>query len=88
MSFLWSLVYLAAMAIVALSLQSGYLLAGDGFFLAATIVAVFTGHWAVSADAPHEEAPVATTQYASASVSYAICLAIAGLVTVQAIAAI
>ena len=87
MSFLWSLVYLAAMAFVALSLQSGYLLAGDGFFLAASIVAVFTGHWAVTADGPRE-APVATTQYASASVSYAICLAIAGLVTVQAIAAI
>lgn len=87
MSFVWSLVYLAAMSLVALSLQAGYLLAGDGFFLAASIVAVFTGHWVIAADSPRE-APVATTRFASAGLSYAVCLAIAGLVTVQAIASI
>jgi hypothetical protein len=87
MSFVWSLVYLAAMAVVALTLQSGYLLAGDGFFLAASIVAVFTGHWVIAADSPRD-VPVATTRFASAGVSYAICLALAGLVTAQAVAAI
>jgi hypothetical protein len=87
MSFVWSLVYLAAMALVALAMQSGYVFAGDGFFLAASIVAVFTGHWVVAADSPRE-APVATTRFATAGMIYAVCLAIAGLVTVQALAAI
>lgn len=87
MSFVWSLVYLTAMAVVALALQSGYLLAGDGFFLAASIVAVFTGHWVIASDTPRE-APVASTRFASASVSYALCLAIGGLVTIQALSAI
>jgi hypothetical protein len=87
MSFVWSLIYLAAMAAVALTLQTGYLLAGDGFFLAASIVAVFTGHWVIAADSAHE-APVATTRFASAGLSYALCLGIAGLVTVQAVASL
>lgn len=85
MSFIWSLVYLAAMAAVATALQAGYLLAGDGFFLAASIVAVFTGHFVIASDVP-QAAPVANTRFASAGLSYAVCLVVAGLVTVNALA--
>jgi hypothetical protein len=87
MSFLWSVLYLIAVALVAAALQTGAIYAGDGFFMAASIMAVFTGHWVVALDTPRE-APVATTRFAGASVNYLIALGLVGLITVQAIAVI
>jgi hypothetical protein len=84
MNIIWSGLYLAAMAVVLFVFQGGLLLAGDAFFLAASIIAVFTGHWVIASEGGAER-PVASTRFASAGVSYAVCLVVGGMITVQAL---
>lgn len=84
MSTLWSILYVIAMASIAAAFEGGYLLAGDGFFLAASILAVFTGHWVVASENT-VQVPVASTRWLSVGASYTVCVVLAGLVAVQAL---
>jgi hypothetical protein len=86
--FFWNIIYLAAMVGVVAAFETGLLLAGDAFFLASAIVAVFTGHRAVASGHPAEAGASGVGVWVSSAAAYAGCLALGALVTVQAISQI
>lgn len=84
MRIFWSFAYVAAMIAVALVYQTGQLHVGDGVFLVASIMTIFTGHWLIASETAHE-APVASMRLLSAGSAYAVCLVLASVVTLQAL---
>jgi hypothetical protein len=84
MSVLWNLLYLFAMGASVAAFEGGILNAGDAFFLTASILAIFTGHWIVASETPRQ-APVASVRILSSGAAYAVCVVLAGLVAVQTV---
>jgi hypothetical protein len=87
MSILWNVFYVVVMAAVVSALEAGALMTGDGFFLVASILAVFTGHWVIASEGT-QPVSVASTRILSSGAAYGVCLALAGLVAVQALAVV
>lgn len=73
-----------AAGLVAALFQFNIILGGDAFFLAAALAAVVTGHFVVVATEHREE--MARPRFSAAtSLAYGLCLAVAGLITVQTV---